>query len=85
MSNGFGNRLPDPRKYSNWLDWAKDVEKASYAGSAIQPVQAQTVLLEHMVADRPASAAVDGLLMFDPVQGCPVYSEGGSWHPLTVP
>jgi len=31
--------------------------------------------------DANASAAVDGLLMFDPVLGKPVYSHGGAWHP----
>ncbi len=38
------------------------------------------VQLEHKTAT--AKAAVDGLLMFDPVLGKVVYSAGGSWHAL---
>jgi hypothetical protein len=40
----------------------------------------KVVQLEHK--QPTASAAVDGLLMFDPVLGKVVYSQGGSWHAL---
>lgn len=76
-------KFPDPAKYNNWVAWAKDLERVLRQSEAMKPVNPTVILLEHMVADRPASAAVDGLLMFDPTLGCPVYSHDGEWHPVT--
>lgn len=78
-------KLPDPGRYPNWLAWAKDVIKAAERTSVQAPVTPQVVLLEHLTEAGVTSAAVDGLVMFDPVQGVPVFSRGGEWFPMGEP
>lgn len=77
------DRLPNPSRYEDWRSWAKDLVKLAEQPATNQRPSPTILLLRHMSGGE--SAAIDGLVMFDPVQGCPVYSHNGAWHPMTIP
>lgn len=77
----ISRRMPSPSRYSRWQDWARDVANV-FESPSDQPVEPTVVLLQHRMGNE--SAAVDGLIMFDPTLGAPVYSHDGDWHPFTT-
>lgn len=74
---------PIPRPSSDVRTWATNVTAYLQAlETATKQVSPKVVQLLHKTDE--SKAAVDGLLMFDPVLGVPVYSHNGAWHPLGV-
>ena len=75
---------PSPYSVSSWQDWANQmleyIQDSSPSQAAVAP---RPVFLEHKIPSVPASAATDGILMYDPLSGEPVYSVNGEWKPMT--
>lgn len=78
MKRGF--IVPAPTS-QNLTRWATDVHNylRDFDNKVVEP---QTVLMQHQIGGEKAT--VDGLLMWDAVNGYPVVSEGGAWHQLTM-
>lgn len=74
--------FPSPGRFSNWRDWADEFVKRNNRVEANQPVNPQTILLATLLRQLPNSLATDGLMMYDPSEGSPVFSRGGQWHPV---
>lgn len=74
---------PSPAAYPTMEKWATAFYQYYIAqtgiGAAIEPAP---LLLAHQTADVMARAAIDGLVMYDPIQQTVVYSEGGIWRPI---
>ena len=78
MKRGFIVPVPTSQ---NLARWATDVHNylRDLDNKVVEP---QTVLMQHQIGGEKAT--VDGLLMWDAVNGYPVVSEGGVWHQLTM-
>lgn len=78
------NRTP-PKYEGDIRKWAELLQEY-LAGQAnvAQRTQPQAVLLAAKVPSRPTSAAVDGVLMFDPVLGTVVVSVAGVWREVVL-
>lgn len=78
MKRGFIVPVPTSQ---NLTRWATDVHNylRDLDNKVVEP---QTVLMQHQIGGEKAT--VDGLLMWDAVNGYPVVSEGGIWHQLTM-
>ena len=77
-------RLNPPTPTGNsWQTWATQLNEYLLRQTEGEIVP-EPVLLEHQVT-RDAKATVDGIMMFDPVLGAPVYSAGGAWVPIIGP
>ena len=78
MKRGFIVPVPTSQ---NLTRWATDVHNylRSLDNKVVEP---QTILMQHQIGGEKAT--VDGLLMWDAVNGYPVVSEGGVWHQLTM-
>ncbi len=76
---------PSPYSASNWQDWANQmleyIQDSSPSQAAVSP---RPVFLEHKIPSVPASAATDGIMMYDPVSGEPVYSVNGEWEKMVT-
>ena len=72
--------VPSPAD-STLMRWATDVHNY-LRDSGTNSVEPTTVLMQHQIGGEKAT--VDGLLMWDAVNGYPVVSEGGEWHQLTM-
>lgn len=75
-----------PPKYAgNITDWADKLHEfllpRPQVASRVSP---QAVLLAHKVPSAPASAAVNGVLMYDPVVSRPVVSVAGAFVPFLL-
>jgi hypothetical protein len=72
--------VPAPTS-QNLPRWATDVHNylRDLDNKVVEP---QTVLMQHQIGGEKAT--VDGLLMWDAVNGYPVVSEGGMWHQLVM-
>ncbi len=76
--------MTPPQFTGNIKVWADQL--VAYLQSQVQAKQRvtpQSVLLAAQVASQPTSAAVSGLLMFDPVKKAVVVSIDGSWVPIS--
>jgi hypothetical protein len=78
LKRGFIVPVPTSQ---NLTRWATDVHNylRDFDNKVVEP---QTVLMQHQIGGEKAT--VDGLLMWDAVNGYPVVSEGGVWHQLTM-
>lgn len=74
--------FPDPGRFSHWKAWADEFIKRNNTVDANKAVDPQTILLATLLRNLPNSLAVDGLMMYDPALGTPVFSRGGAWQPM---
>ena len=63
------------------MRWATDVHNYLRT-SGTTAVEPETILMQHQIGGEKAT--VDGLLMWDAVNGYPVVSKDGEWHQLTM-
>lgn len=75
--------IPIPKVTTDLRSWAE--QTAVYLKSlekAVEQPSPKAIQLEH--ATSSASAAIDGLLMWDSVNGNPVVSKGGEWWEVKI-
>jgi len=76
----MAERTDFPRPGSNWFNWAEEV--VAYFKNPLptdREVLPSVILLRHQVTNELARALVEGLLMYDPVKGLVVVSDGSIW------
>lgn len=67
-----------PAPTSDLKQWARDLYAYLIDQQKPTPTKAQLVFLQHkMVNDK---ATIDGLVMYDPQLGLPVFSKNGAWY-----
>lgn len=78
MKRGFIVPVPTSQNLTRWAtdvhNYLRDIDN--------KVVEPQTVLMQHQIGGEKAT--VDGLLMWDTVNGYPVVSRDGVWHQLTM-
>lgn len=73
---------PNPKQFRNLQQWSEQLYEFFLAQTRItEKNDPQPVLLSHRVGGFRERAAVDGLLIYDPVYETIVYSQGGKWWP----
>lgn len=77
--------LPPYPSDGSWQSWATKVyEWLVSRDQSRQEVLPQTVLLESQTDKELARATADGMMMFDPIIGLPVFSRRDNWVPIST-
>lgn len=78
-------KVPPSPTGKDWQRWAQELVNYLTEGADVKRrVDPQAVLLAHKLASGPmVRASVDGLLLFDPALGVPIYSVGGAFVPIS--
>jgi hypothetical protein len=75
------SRPPFPGR--DLIAWSRAMYEYLNAQASIKgSIEPQPVLLPHQVTGKPAKAASDGIIMFDPTAAAIVVSVNGEWVPL---
>lgn len=88
MNTRASKTPPNPSAYKDLRGWAAAmVDYMAWSTDIRRPVEPRAYLLAHRlnVPDSNVGverAAADGIIMFDPTTGEPVYAEGGAWLPF---
>lgn len=80
-----GQQLPDPSKYRSLYEWAQALYnrlQTDVRGNSVN--DPLPVFLPHRASARDERAADDGIVLFDPLLGVPVYSHKGRWVPMSM-
>ena len=79
MSNPFD--IPSPLTAHGWKDWALRLAEYLQSTSEAESVRdPQPVQLAHLKDSNLDSAAIDGILMWDPSAQAVVVSKNGAWE-----
>lgn len=67
-----------PRFKGDVRAWAEDITRWLADEGGLKPLKAEPILLLHKTGNEKAT--VDGLVMYDPIIGLPVFSKAGAWY-----